>query len=183
MAYFAFASQVSDKLQPILSCPHFQMDTLRLYLRDRRLIWNSMEEMNNCLINSDCKQLRNVVFNGGVIEERYMDNAYVGNISMEGRVMRWLATYMIPDVYEKLDIDAEKNWAEESAQSYFLAWIESRILEALVEHCAYLCSGGSGRVLDHISRQFGGAEIAMRPFPMALKNPRRASSRRRLDLK
>ena len=83
--------------------------------------------------------------------------------------MRWLATYMIPDVYEKLDIDGKKNWAEASAQSYFLTGIEAGILEAIVEHCAYLCSSGSGRVLDHISLQFDGAEIAMRPFPMDFK--------------
>ena len=98
-----------------------------------------------------------------------MDNAYVENIAREGRVMRWLATYMIPDVYEKLDIDGKKNWAEASAQSYFLTGIEAGILEAIVEHCAYLCSSGSGRVLDHISLQFDGAEIAMRPFPMDFK--------------
>ena len=47
MAYFTFAAQVADKLQPILSCPHFQMDTLRLYIRDRRSIWNSIKEINN----------------------------------------------------------------------------------------------------------------------------------------
>ena len=118
--------------------------------------------------NSDCEQLCNAVFNGGAIE-RYMDNAYVKNISREGRVMRWLATHMIPDIYEKLDIDGKKNWAEASAQSYFLAGIEARIPEALVEHCEFLCRGGSGRVLDHISLQFGGAEIAIRSFHMGFK--------------
>ena len=89
--------------------------------------------------------MRSDVFNGGAIEEKYMGNAYVGNISSGGRVMRWLATYMIPDVYGKLGIDGKKNWEEAGAQSYFMADIEARILEALVEHCAYLCSSGSGR--------------------------------------
>ena len=112
-----------------------------------------------------------------------MGNEYVKNISMEGRVMRWLATYMIPDAYGKLDIDGKKNWAEASAQSYFLAGVEARILEAIAEHCAYLCSSGSGRVLDHTSLQFGGAEIATRPFHMNFKNKQRVSSRKRPDLK
>ena len=169
MAYFTFAVQVADKLHPILNCPHFQMDTLRLYIRDRKFIWDSIKSTNNCLSNSDCKQLCIAVFNGGAIEDKYVDNAHLKNISREGRVMRWMATHMIPDVYEKLDIEGKKNWAEASAQSYFLAGVESRVLEALVEHCESLCTGGSGRVLDHISLQFDGAEISMRPFPMDFK--------------
>ena len=46
MAYFTFDGQAVCKLKPILSFPHFQMDTLRLYIRDRRLFWNSMKERN-----------------------------------------------------------------------------------------------------------------------------------------
>ena len=57
------------------------MDTLRLYIRDRRPIWNSLKEINNCLVDADCERLFNDVFNGGAIEEKYMDNAYVHNIS------------------------------------------------------------------------------------------------------
>ena len=170
MAYFTFAVQVVDKLKPKLASRHFHMDTLRMYLRDRRSFWNSLRETNSSLADADCKRLFNAVFNGGAIEEKYTNNAYVQDMSREGRVMRWLATYMIPDLYTKLDVEGRKNWTEASAQSYFLAGVEARVLEALVEHCVHICSNGAGRVMDHISLQFDGAEVVMRPFPADFKS-------------
>ena len=62
----------------------------------------------------------------------------------EGRVTRRPATYVIPGVYENLDGDGRQNQPETSAQSYFLAVVESGFLEAFADHCEQLCSGGSG---------------------------------------
>ena len=168
MAYFTFATQIVDKLGIQIPSPYFNMDTLRLYITDKRAIWNSINESSS-LSDDECKQLCNAVFNGEAVEDAYMSNNYLRNISREGRAMRWIAGTLIPDVYEKLTADAKKGWAEASAQSYLIAGVEARVLGALAGHCNYLCRGGQDYALDHISLQFDGADILMRPFPPNFK--------------
>ena len=168
MAYFTFATQIVDKLGIQIASPHFNMDTLRLYIMDKRTIWNSINENSN-LSDDECKQLCNAVFNGEKVDDAYMSNSYVRNISREGRAMRWIAGNLMSDVYDKLTADAKKGWAEASAQSYLIAGVEARVLGALADHCNYLCRSGQDCALDHISLQFDGADILMRPFPPNFK--------------
>ena len=78
-------------------------------------------------------------------------------MSREGRVIRWLATTLVPEVYDRLVGEEKKKWAEGSAQSYFLARIEARVMDSFAAHCVEICKPGSGRVLEHLSLQFDGA--------------------------
>ena len=64
MAYFTFDVQIVDKLKMKISCPHFQMDTLRLYLMNRRPIWNSIGGNNAPRSDFERNRLRSAVFNG-----------------------------------------------------------------------------------------------------------------------
>ena len=168
MAYFTFATQISDKLRIKIDIPYFNMETLRLYIRDKDAVWNSIEEYGN-LSNGECEKLRNAVFNGGTIDGIYMSSAYLRNISREGRSTRWMASYPIPDVYGKLTAGEKKGWAEASAQSYLLAGVAARVLEALADHCMYLCRSGKGCALEHMGLQFGGDDVIMKPFPANFK--------------
>ena len=74
MAYFAYVTPRR----------HSHMDTIRMYLRDRLPFWISLRGINNCLVGADYQLLFNAVFNGGVIEVEYMDNAYVQYQGGEG---------------------------------------------------------------------------------------------------
>ena len=95
MAYFTISAQVVDKLRVQINSPHFSMSTLKLYISDRSAIWASIRETAD-LSNDECKRLCIALFNGEAIDEIYADNAYLRNISREGRAMRWIACHMIP---------------------------------------------------------------------------------------
>ena len=83
--------------------------------------------------------------------------------------MRWLATSVIPDAYEKLSSDEKQNLADASAMSHFLAGIEARAIDSMASHCYSICERSARAELLHVSLQFGGAEIPMRPFPVDFK--------------
>ena len=170
MAYYTLATQIVDKLRIEIKCPYFNMDTTRLYIRDKHAVWNSLREHAD-ISNDECKRLRNAVFSGETVAETYMANAYIRNIAREGRDTRWLACHLLSDVYGKLATDEKKRWAESSAQSYLLDGVEARVLSALAENCASLCGPGSGSVLEHLSLQFDGADIFTKPFPPGFKSP------------
>ena len=92
-------------------------------------------------------------------------NAILIGISREGRVVRWLSAYIIPELYQRLRADPCKSWNEAIAQSYFLAGIESRATVAFYEYCKNLCSGEWDPYLAHMSLQFDGSDVLVRPFP------------------
>ena len=79
---------------------------------------------------------------------------------------------MIPGLYEMLTADGKKKWSEASAQSYFLAGVESRILEAFREYCKFICRSGQAASLEHISLQFDGADVLINPMPDDFKKSR-----------
>ena len=64
-----------------------------------------------------------------------------------------------------LTSDGEKKWSEASAHPYFLAGVESRILEAFREYCKFICRSGQSSRLEHISLQFDGADVMISPMP------------------
>ena len=101
MAYFSFSVQAVDKLKVQIDSPYFRLDATRLYLRDKNTIWDSIRRIEGDS-NSECKRLRIAVFNGESISASYMGNRYLRMFSREGRAMRWVATSIIPDVYEEL---------------------------------------------------------------------------------
>ena len=72
-------------------------------------------------------------------------------------------------MYDRLVGEEKKKWAEGSAQSYFLARIEARVLDSFASHCVEICKPVSGRVLEHLSLQFDGAEVLMDSFPPDFK--------------
>ena len=139
---------------------------------NRRAIWNSIKENNALYSDFERKRLRNSVFNREAVEERCTGNAYLRNISMGWRAMRWIATHMIPEVYEKFETDGKRNWSEARAQSYFLSGVEALFLVAFVARRKQLRISGSGRAMFHISLQFGGSEVLMTPSPVYFKNSR-----------
>ena len=47
--------------------------------------------------------------------------------------------------------------------------MEARALNALAESFVSLCGSGGSSVLDHLSLQFDGADILMKPFPSGFK--------------
>ena len=72
-------------------------------------------------------------------------------------------------MYDRLVGEEKKKWADGSAQSYFPARIEARVMDSFASHCVEICKPGSGRVLEHISLQFDGAEVLMDSFPPDFK--------------
>ena len=56
------------------------------------------------------------MFNGETIDDVYMENTYLKNISRDGRATRWMASYLIPDVYGKLTT-GEKNVGQKPVRS------------------------------------------------------------------
>ena len=114
MAYFTIDAPSVDNLRVQINSPYFSTDTLKLYIRDKRTIWESIKEMRG-LSNEECKRLRNAVFNGSAIGDRYVDSAYLRNIAREGRAMRWISFHMIPGLYERLTSGGQTKWSEASA--------------------------------------------------------------------
>ena len=78
---------------------------------------------------------------------------------------------MIPDIYAKLASDEKTRRGEASAAPYFLACIESRVIEALSEYCTRVCREYEGvRELRNLSLQFDSAEILIGPHPDDFKS-------------
>ena len=105
------------------------------------------------------------VVSGSPIPKDLPSNAIHRGISRECRVVRWISAYIAPELYERLRADPCKSWPDASAQSYFLAGIESRVAFSFYEYCKHLCSGEGGPFLAHMSLQFDGADVLIRPFP------------------
>ena len=124
MAYFTLATQIVDKLRIQIKCPYFNMDTLRLYIRDKHAVWGSLREHGD-ISNDERKRLCNAVFSGGAVAEKYMANAYIQNIAREGRATRWLACHLLSDVYGKLATD-EKNDGQSLARSR-ISWLVRKL--------------------------------------------------------
>ena len=74
-------------------------------------------------------------------------------------------------------------WSEVSAQPYFLAGFESGILEASREHCKFICRSGQVSKLEHISLQFGGADVLINPMPGDFKKSAEDAIYRKTDFK
>ena len=164
-AYFTFALQAVEKLEINFAHPNFQMATVRKYLGDRRSAWDSLNSEKKTYSDSECKYIFTSVFCGSSMPKDFETNALLRGISREGRVCRWLSVCVIPDVYERLQQDPCKHWPEASAQSYFLAGIEARVMFAFYQFCKNICEGEGGPSLSHMSLQFDGADVAILPFP------------------
>ena len=52
------------------------MDTIRLYARDKHVVWGSIKE-NGAVSNDECGGICNSVFNGEAVGELYMANEYI----------------------------------------------------------------------------------------------------------
>ena len=63
MAYFIFETQNVDKLGIQIASPYFNMNTIRIYIRDKHSVRGSAKEKSH-LGDDECKQLRNAVFDG-----------------------------------------------------------------------------------------------------------------------
>ena len=44
MAYFTIDTQIVDKLRIQIDAPYFNMEQVRLYIRDNPVVWNSIKE-------------------------------------------------------------------------------------------------------------------------------------------
>ena len=86
-------------------------------------------------------------------------------MSREGRVIRWLATTLAPEVYDRAVGEEKKKWAGGSAKSYFLARVEARLLGSFASYCVEICKPGPCRVSEHISLQLDGEDVLTGSFP------------------
>ena len=165
-AYFNFAIQAVQKLRINITHSHFQMATVRRYVSDKQGAWNTLTtETKQKITDVECKYIFTSVFSGSNIPKEFATSDILRGISREGRVFRWLSASVLPELYGLLRADPEKSWPEASAQSYFLAGIESRVTYSFYEYCKNLCSGEGARCLTHMSLQFDGADVAISPFP------------------
>ena len=108
MAYLTIDAQVADKLRIQINIPYFSMETIKLYIKDNRTIWESTNEMRD-VSNNERNRICNEVLNIEAIEARYVDNVYLRNFPRRGRATRWLSFPMTPGLYERLTSDGEKN--------------------------------------------------------------------------
>ena len=164
-AYFNFALQAVEKLRIKIPRAHFQLETVRSYIDDRQGAWKSLTSATKTYTDVESKYIFSSVFSGSATPKELANNAILRGISREGRVVRRLSAYIIPELYELLRADTYKSWPEARAQSYFLAGIESRMTFAFYEYCKNLCSGEGELYLAHMGLQFDGADVLVRPFP------------------
>ena len=79
---------------------------------------------------------RNRVFlevpNGSAIPPKLRTDRFMRGTEERGRAIRWLSTYHLTDVYARLVGGSGIYWAAGSAQSYFSAGIEDRVVERLM---------------------------------------------------
>ena len=90
-------------------------------------------ETKKYYIVAESKFIFTSVLSGSAIPKELESNAILRGISREGRVVRWLSTYIAPQLYESLRADPFKSRHEASEQSYFLAGIESRVAFSFYE--------------------------------------------------
>ena len=165
-AYFNFALQAVQKLRINIPHSHFQLATVRRYIDDKQGAWKSLTtDTKQKLTDVECKYIFTSVFSGSTVPKEFATNDILRGIYREGRVIRWLSASVLPELYGRLCADPEKPWPEASAQSYFLAGIESRVIYSFYEYCKNLCSFDGGPYLTHMSLQFDGADVMIRPFP------------------
>ena len=87
-------------------------------------------------------------------------------------MIRWVATTLAPEAYE-LPLGGKRKWGDGCAQSYFLAMIAARALDAHASRCVDLCRPLSGSVMGRLILQFGGPEVVAKPFRPTSRNPQR----------
>ena len=144
-----------------------------------------------------CKTMRRKVFNGGAICYGCESDKHVRRFTrsedrrilrplqlfvcripcLGGGIIRWLATTLAPDVCDRLVGEEQKKWAEENAQSYLLARVEARAMEAYSTHCVGLCNPGPGRVSARPILQFGGSGSTWDPSLPTSRAPKKMQPR------
>ena len=77
-------------------------------------------------------------------------------------MIRWLSTYLLPEVYARLLADKRKSCTEGSSQSYFLAGIESRALESFAQFRTGCSTEEGGCAAEHMGLQFDGPDVLTR---------------------
>ena len=85
--------------------------------------------------DAECKYICTSVFNGSSVPKEFSANSVVSGLSREGRVMRWVASRLLPEEYDRLRGDSGKTWPEASVQSLFLSNIEARAMYAFYDYC------------------------------------------------
>ena len=66
------AYHIVDKLRIQIHLPYCNMATLRLYTRDKHVVWNSITDHSAAISNDECESLRNSVFNGEAVGGGYI---------------------------------------------------------------------------------------------------------------
>ena len=128
MAYFTFAFQDVDKSRIDQDIPYFTLETVKAYISSKGTVYESMKNTRG-ITTPCCKTMCRNVFNGGSICHGYESNRYLQEftsskgqrilrtilvvglshfMSREGRVIRLLATTLVPEVYDRLVVEEKE---------------------------------------------------------------------------
>ena len=164
-AYFDFAFHAIGEQRIEIPHAHFQLSTVGRHTSDRESAWESLQSAKK-----DTPIAKVDLSSRSYSPDRKYPmsssrTSYLAVYRARGGALRWISSYIPPELYDRLRSDPCKKWPEASDLSYFLDGVESRATFAFYEYCADLCIGDGGPEPLHMSLQFDGDDLSTRPFP------------------
>ncbi len=143
---FTLVAQMVDKVEVLLPHPAAKMPTVRQYNQDRNSVIATVA--GGVLSHAAAKSLLIGTFNGQKIPSNTPAKELLEKLRMEGRICRWLAATLMPDLLRSL-ADDKKTWPEASVFFHLYAGVEDYVLEAMADFALQ-------KPVQHLSLHFDG---------------------------